>query len=311
MTAFEIWRNASNGRVVIRKTDDDGCITGAEKIYPNGLLVITEEQREAIEGRAVSPSLNMFTNGTLTLVSTGGSGGGASVHNDLSGRTAADAHPQAAVTGLVADLAGKVPTTRTVAGLDLTADRSAADVRGALGTGTPDGTTYLRGDGQWAAAGGGGGLTLGETNSTAYRGDRGKTAYDHSQSTGNPHSTAIGDISGLQTALDGKAPATRTVGTGLGTTGTVNLDLASLHGTIQTMTLTGNPTFTTSNLAAGREVTLVIAAGGAGRTIAYPAWVAVGAALPTSLASGKTLVVTLLATSTTDASVVAAAAVQP
>jgi hypothetical protein len=29
-------------------------------------------------------------------------------------------------------------------------------------------------------------LALGETASTAYRGDRGKTAYDHSQSTGNP-----------------------------------------------------------------------------------------------------------------------------
>ena len=43
--------------------------------------------------------------------------------------------------------------------------------------------------------GGGGGLELGETSSTAYRGDRGKTAYDHSQvTTGNPHGTAAGDI---------------------------------------------------------------------------------------------------------------------
>lgn len=47
------------------------------------------------------------------------------------------------------------------------------------------------------------GLTLGETASTAYRGDRGKTAYNHSQLTGNPHNTAIGDISGLQNALNG------------------------------------------------------------------------------------------------------------
>lgn len=48
------------------------------------------------------------------------------------------------------------------------------------------------------------GLALGETNLTAYRGDRGKTAYDHSQVTGaNPHgttasqiaSTATGDVS--------------------------------------------------------------------------------------------------------------------
>ena len=30
-------------------------------------------------------------------------------------------------------------------------------------------------------------LALGDTSTTAYRGDRGKTAYDHSQATGNPH----------------------------------------------------------------------------------------------------------------------------
>ena len=42
---------------------------------------------------------------------------------------------------------------------------------------------------------GGSGLELGETSSTAYRGDRGKTAYDHSQVvTGNPHGTTAGDI---------------------------------------------------------------------------------------------------------------------
>lgn len=38
-------------------------------------------------------------------------------------------------------------------------------------------------------------LALGETSSTAYRGDRGKTAYDHSQiKTGNPHGTKAADI---------------------------------------------------------------------------------------------------------------------
>lgn len=50
------------------------------------------------------------------------------------------------------------------------------------------------------------GLSLGETSTTAYRGDRGKIAYDHSQTTGNPHNTQIGDISGLQSALNLKAP---------------------------------------------------------------------------------------------------------
>lgn len=37
-------------------------------------------------------------------------------------------------------------------------------------------------------------LALGETSSTAYRGDRGKVAYDHSQTTGNPHGTTASDV---------------------------------------------------------------------------------------------------------------------
>lgn len=37
-------------------------------------------------------------------------------------------------------------------------------------------------------------LALGETSGTAYHGDRGKTAYDHSQSTGNPHGTSKLDV---------------------------------------------------------------------------------------------------------------------
>lgn len=41
---------------------------------------------------------------------------------------------------------------------------------------------------------GGGGVALGETSSTAYRGDRGKIAYDHSQSQGNPHNSTTSDI---------------------------------------------------------------------------------------------------------------------
>ena len=39
-------------------------------------------------------------------------------------------------------------------------------------------------------------LALGETSSTAYRGDRGKIAYDHSQTTGNPHGTTFAQLTG-------------------------------------------------------------------------------------------------------------------
>ncbi|MCH7381594.1 MULTISPECIES: hypothetical protein [Acinetobacter] len=41
---------------------------------------------------------------------------------------------------------------------------------------------------------GGGGVALGETSETAYRGDRGKVAFDHSQSQGNPHNSTTSDI---------------------------------------------------------------------------------------------------------------------
>ena len=45
-------------------------------------------------------------------------------------------------------------------------------------------------------------LALGETSSTAYRGDRGKAAYDHSQSTGNPHGLSLSDLGILVSASE-------------------------------------------------------------------------------------------------------------
>jgi lysophospholipase L1-like esterase len=48
-------------------------------------------------------------------------------------------------------------------------------------------------------------LELGNTSVTAYRGDHGLVAYTHSQASGNPHGTAITDISGLATALASRA----------------------------------------------------------------------------------------------------------
>lgn len=41
-------------------------------------------------------------------------------------------------------------------------------------------------------------LALGETANTAYRGDRGKIAYDHSLTTGNPHGTTATDVDALK-----------------------------------------------------------------------------------------------------------------
>lgn len=158
----------------------------------------------------------------------------------------------------------------------------------------------------------------------------------------------ISDVAGLQTALDAKlsedlaseittaktsfsnsdrgilldaaasdAPKTFTgavmrttpVGSSLGTTGTVNLDFAALVGTLQTIAASGNITFTASNYAAGLEFELRIDANGGTRTLAYPAtWKAYGAALPTSLASGKVLTLALRSTGTTEGAVDATSA---
>ena len=46
-------------------------------------------------------------------------------------------------------------------------------------------------------------VALGETSSTAYRGDRGKTAYDHSQTTGNPHGMDFSELENKPTTLAG------------------------------------------------------------------------------------------------------------
>lgn len=38
------------------------------------------------------------------------------------------------------------------------------------------------------------GLSLGESSATAYYGDKGKTAYDHSQEEGNAHGASLSDF---------------------------------------------------------------------------------------------------------------------
>ena len=47
-------------------------------------------------------------------------------------------------------------------------------------------------------------LALGESSSTAYRGDRGKSAYDHSQlGSGNPHAVTFAVLGGKPTTIAG------------------------------------------------------------------------------------------------------------
>ena len=114
----------------------------------------------------------------------------------------------ASLTGITASQVGAVSTATTVNGHALTGNISvtASDV----GLGNCDNTSdankpvstaqaaaiALKQDASTA-------LALGETSGTAYRGDRGKTAYDHSQiTTGNPHGTTAAQV-GAATAAQG------------------------------------------------------------------------------------------------------------
>nr|WP_298659780.1 hypothetical protein [uncultured Flavobacterium sp.] len=51
------------------------------------------------------------------------------------------------------------------------------------------GVEWKRVEGVWSSSSGG--VSLGESNSTAYRGDRGKIAYDHSQISHADHNAII------------------------------------------------------------------------------------------------------------------------
>ena len=73
-------------------------------------------------------------------------------------------------------------------------------------------------------------LALGETSSTAFRGDRGKIAYDHSQATGNPHGLTLSNLGISATAaeinkLDGLATTAKELGYVHGVTSSIQTQL--------------------------------------------------------------------------------------
>lgn len=113
------------------------------------------------------------------------------------------------------DSSGKVPASQLPGFVD---DVREFDNREAFpGTGE-DGVIYIANDtNQTYRWGGsdyvciGSDLALGETSSTAYPGDKGKAAYDHSQvKTGNPHGTTATDVGAAPAAhMEIKASGTQ------------------------------------------------------------------------------------------------------
>lgn len=131
-----------------------------------------------------------------------------------------------------------------------------------------------------------------------------------SASTASAQLTALGiGSSGTLSGLT-LVSATRyeTVISAISYSSTTTLDFSTNN--FQTITLTGDITFNTSNLTSGRAKQVIIAAGASTRTITFPSWVWLGTGAPSSLAANKSALLTLISTSTTDGAVYATWTVQ-
>jgi hypothetical protein len=117
--------------------------------------------------------------------------------------------------------------------------------------------------------------------------------------------TAASGTSGEATINQIRFPPTT-----LGTTGTINIDFAGAAHRTQAA-LTGNITYTASNYAAGRTVTIRVTNGSTQRTLTFPAgWRFIGVK-PANIAANKVGVLTVTSFGTTEADCVAAWSVEP
>ena len=79
-----------------------------------------------------------------------------------------------------------------------------------------------------------------------------------------------------------------------------------------TISLTGDITFTTSDIAAGQQIDLIVNSDASIRTLTFPGgWTFMGAAAPANIAATKTGVLRLRATTTADAGIIAEWTVEP
>lgn len=88
----------------------------------------------------------------------------------------------------------------------------------------------------------------------------------------------------------------------------VNLDFNGTN--YQTITVTGSTTFTASNHAIGKEVSMKILCDGTARALSFPAWIFIGSPAPTGIDANKTAILSATSFSTNDANVVVAYSVQ-
>lgn len=94
-------------------------------------------------------------------------------------------------------------------------------------------------------------LALGETSSTAYRGDRGKTAYDHSQvkDGSNPHGTTFANIASRPTTISGYGITDAKIASGTITLGSNSITPLTSSSSLDATKLTGTASINTTGKA--------------------------------------------------------------
>lgn len=288
----------SNITASVGETKIDVTVSGG--VGPSGYELPTASD-SVLGGVKIGAGISIDGNGVISADSGGGSYtlpvatdavlGGVKIG---SGVTITD--------GVISVSTAYASISHTHAAADITSGTLAID---RIPTGTTSATVCIGDDARLADAR----TPTGHKATHATGGSDALTASDIGAAAAS-HAHGISDVTGLQTSLDAKLDRTF-ADASLAYAATVNLDMAALAGLYRTLTLTGNVTFTTSNLAAGRAVVIRLLPGASARTLAFPAdWVFLGA-VPTTLAGDKTAVLSVTFFGAADTDAVVAYAVQP
>lgn len=196
---------------IYRNQDTDRCLTDDLDAIESNIATMQTGKADATHTHTAADVGAAAASHTHTADSIGA----APADHTHNYAAASHTHGQSDVTGLSAALAakadlvgGKVPASQLPSYIDDVLEYSAKSAFPATGE---SGKIYVATDNNKAYRWGGTayveisqGVTLGETSATAYRGDRGKIAYDHSQN-GTVHVTAA-----QKTAWDAKAAGNHT-----------------------------------------------------------------------------------------------------
>ena len=161
-----------NGNVVLKSSDienDSNYVSDSSYVHTDNNYTTTEKNKLANQSGA-----NSGDETTSTILTKIGDG------NKISGNYL-PSYVDDVIEGVYIN-----PTTFQIGGSTITPED------GKIYISTDSNVTYRWSGSVYVSIGSS--LALGETSLTAYRGDRGKIAYDHSQISGNPHGTAASDI---------------------------------------------------------------------------------------------------------------------